>query len=133
MQKKAGQGTFGGRFGGRNPSPETKLMHVRRHLRQPKVSSRDETQPSAALSAAEPCLQRRKSKCSGASFGSRNCLHKGFGGRTFLRRPNLVLPAGQNPALFHANLSPKLTQHAYQLLPTSTYHKTCIKGPKTHL
>ena len=38
MQEKAGQNTFGGRFGGRKSAPETKLKHLRRpnfHFRLP--------------------------------------------------------------------------------------------------
>ena len=42
MQKKAGQDTFGGRFGGRMSSPETKLKHLRRHLRRPNPPNRAE-------------------------------------------------------------------------------------------
>ena len=96
MQEKAGKGTFGGTFGGRkslqsrksgrfggtfggrNSQTETKLMHVRRHLRRPKVSDRAETptfggklrQPKAASQAM-------------------------FGGRNSLRLPNLVSAKGQ--------------------------------------
>ncbi|KAG8639632.1 hypothetical protein MANES_14G157966v8 [Manihot esculenta] len=85
--------------------------HFRRHLRRPKVSSRDETRVgSAAPSAAEPSLQRRKSGTFGgrtlpsaaesllsshnSTFGGKvrrpNHASTGtFGGRNHLRRPNL--------------------------------------------
>ena len=136
MQKKAGQGTFGGRFGGRNPSPETKLMHVRRHLRRPKVSSRDETHTLSAaelpLSAAESPFLNRKPSFRGQPLAAETASTKGsaaepsFGGRTWF------CPKGRTLLCFMQTL-PKTYQHAYQLLPTSTYHKIGIKRPKTHL
>ena len=85
--------------------------HFRRHLRRPEVSSRDETRVgSAAPSAAEPSLQRRKSGTFGGRtlpsaaeslLSSQNSTFGGkvrrpipassgrFGGRNHLRRPNL--------------------------------------------
>ena len=96
MQRRPGQGTFGGRFGGRkslqsrksgrfggtfgsrNSQTEVKLMHVRRLFRRPKLRDRDE------------------SLLSGASFGSRmlppqegSAAESPFGCRTWF------LPKGQ--------------------------------------
>ena len=71
-------GRFGGTFGGRNSQTEAKLMHVRRHLRRPKVPDRDESLFSGATSAAER-------PASPAMFGGRKCL----------RLPNLVSAKGQ--------------------------------------
>ena len=96
MQRRPGQGTFGGRFGGRkslqsrksgrfsgtfggrNSQTETKLMHVRRHFRRPKLPDRDE------------------SLLSGAGFGSRKaCLPSHVRRPKILRLPNLVSAKGQ--------------------------------------
>ena len=145
MQRKAGQSTFGSRFGGRTPSPEMKLGYFRRHLRQPKVPSRSESlnfrgqgsgakrpsraeshQPSAACSAAEPSLQRRKSHLSGARLGGQNSLLKGFGGRTLLRRPNLSSSRTQLQAqTSHSNLpTPKTCKPQFHNLHILKYrHK----------
>ncbi|KAG8645322.1 hypothetical protein MANES_10G054551v8 [Manihot esculenta] len=101
MQKRPGQGTFGGRFGGRkslqsrksgrfggtfggrNSQTETKLMHVRRHFRRPKLPDRDE------------------SLLSGAGFGSRKaCLPSHVRRPKVLRLPNLVSAKGQKLGSF---------------------------------
>ena len=136
MQKKAGQGTFGGRFGGRNPTPETKLMHVRRHLRRPKVSSRDETHTLSAaelpLSAAKRLFLNRKPCFRGQPLAAELPPQR-------VRRPNLPSAAEPGfarrtePCSVSCKLCPKTYNHAYQLLPTSTYTYICTKGSKTIL
>ena len=141
MQRRAGQATFGGRFGGRkslqsrksgrfggtfggrNSQTETKLMHVRRHFRRPKLPDRDE------------------SLLSGASFGSRrlppqdgSAAESSFGCRTWF------LPKGRNLAPF-AHFASKLIKHAsnlfyntqtqaYMFLGASNQHKPHLQHIK---
>ena len=121
MQRRAEQGTFGGRFGGRKALQsrksctfggtfggrrfplETKIMHVRRHLRRPKLPSKAESQLSRA------------------GFDSQRLASTGrFGGQKSLRLPNLSSFKGQNLAsTMHiclptpSNSKPTLPQHAY--------------------
>ena len=144
MQRKAEQGTFGGRFGGRkslqsrksgrfggtfggrNSQTEAKLMHVRRHFRRPKLPDRDE------------------SLLSGASFGSRrlppqegSAAESRFGGRKSFRLPNLVSPKGQKlGSNMHKCLQTQTImhlaqpKHAYKLLGVSNYLKPQLQHIK---
>ena len=99
-------GRFGGTFGGRNSQTETKLMHVRRHFRRPKLPDRDE------------------SLLSGASFGSRKAASPAmFGGRKSFGCRTWFLPKGRNLAPF-AHFASKPSKHAY----FST--KACIQVPR---
>ena len=137
MQRKAEQGTFGGRFGGRkslqsrksgrfggtfggrNSQTETKLMHVRRHLRRPKLPSRAE------------------SPLSGAGFGSRymplqagSAAERAFGCRTwFLPKGRNLVPTCTNASQLIQTcifLFYNMHTQAYKLLGASNY-------PKPHL
>ena len=121
MQERAGQGTFGGRFGGRkslqsrksgrfggtfggrNSQTEAKLMHVRRHLRRPKVPDRDE------------------SLLSGTSFGSRrlppqacSAAESSFGCRTWFLPEWQKLSSPMHLCLqSHPNMHNPILQHSY--------------------
>ena len=109
MQKKAGQDTFGGRFGGRKSSPETKLKHLRRHLRRPNPPNRAE-HAKQAVAAKPPC--------------------KRFGGRMNLRLPNLSSSRTQlqRQTIFSF---PSTTQNIYTPTPQHTYtHVYDHRGPK---
>ena len=107
MQERAGQGTFGGRFGGRkslqsrksgrfggtfggrNSQTEAKLMHVRRHFRRPKLPDRDESLLSGASFGC------RKSPFGGKLRQPKGCLPSHVRRPKVLRLPNLVSAKGQ--------------------------------------
>ena len=93
--------------------PEPKVRQVRRHLRRPKLPDRGETHAcSAAPSAAESPRQRRKSPFGGKLRQPKAASTSMFGGRKFLRLPNLVSPLVAETQLFYAHLPPKLTNQA---------------------
>ena len=74
MQKKAGQNTFGGRFGGRMSSPETKLKHLRRHLRRPNPPNRAEHAKHSGASCGSLSHHARGSAAEW-TFGCRTWVH----------------------------------------------------------
>ena len=118
--------TFGGTFGGRRFLPETKLMHVRRHLQRPKLPSRAE------------------SPLSGAGFGSQKLASTGrFGGQKSLWLPNLSSSKGQNSACFMHNASKtnpsciylfyNMQTQALKLLGASNYPKPQLTTHQTYI
>ena len=113
MQKKAGQDTFGGRFGGRMSSPETKLKHLRRHLRRPNPPNRAEHAKTLGGKLWQPKLPCKR-----------------FGGRMNLRLPNLSSSRTQlqRQTIFSF---PSTTQTIYTPTPQHTYtHVYDHRGPK---
>ena len=145
MQRKAGQNTFGGRFGGRKSSPETKLMHLRRpnlYFRQPnpfggKFRRRKGT-PETKVSNLRRHLRRPNSPPEpkvqklGGKLGQPKPPPQGFDGRMYLRLPNLSSSARQKLALPLAkNTKPSQSQPP----PFLNMHtpKYMLKGVKTYL
>ena len=103
-------GRFGGTFGGRNSQTEAKLMHVRRHFRRPKLPDRDETH------------------LSGAGFGSRKAGLPGrFGGRKSFSCRTWFLPKGRN-LVPHAHLPPKTIQTC--IFPNLQHTYSSIQVPR---
>ncbi|KAG8661841.1 hypothetical protein MANES_01G043951v8 [Manihot esculenta] len=96
-------------------------MHFRgQGLAAESLSRAESHQPSAAGSGAETPPQSRKSKLSGASLGGQTASTGRFGGRTWLRQPNLSSSRmGELKPLMHI-LPPKPSK----LKPN--HAKTCI-------
>ncbi|KAG8645577.1 hypothetical protein MANES_10G075466v8 [Manihot esculenta] len=109
MQKKAGQDTFGGRFGGRMSSPETKLKHLRRP-NPPKQSRTCKTRGGKLWQPKPPC--------------------KRFGGRMNLRLSNLSssrTQLQQQTISSFPSISPNMPTSSTQFTYTQVY---VHRGPK---
>ncbi|KAG8639817.1 hypothetical protein MANES_14G171850v8 [Manihot esculenta] len=158
MQRKAGQGTFGGRFGGRkslqsrksgrfggtfggrNSQTETKLMHVRRHFRRPKLPDRDESLLSGAGFGRNCQTETKVSFRGQASAAERLASPAMFGGRKSFGCRTWFLPKGRNLAPFahfasqpskHAsNLFYNTHTQAYMFLWASNHHKPHLQHIK---
>ena len=107
-------GRFGGTFGGRNSQTETKLMHVRRHLRRPKVSDRAET-PTFGGRLRQPKAASQAGSAAESTFGCRTWF----------------LPKGRNLAPF-AHFASKPFQHASNLFYNTQTQAYIFLGVSNH-
>ena len=146
MQKKAGQNTFGGRFGGRMSSPEPKLKHLRRpklFFRRPNPFGSKfrgpKPTPETKVSNLRRHLRRPNPPSRAETQNSRGQAVAAEATSSRVRQPNVPSAAElefiQNSSST-ANKSPNALippKSCIQPLKPCIYSCTCTKGSKTTL